>query len=102
MPGLIRLSEHQAERRREGAKFRFNNEREVDLERIVEEKYAVRPRASHHVNMVQGPVLIVHVRCEVREDAGEIRGSVDAKCEVYIRPLIFAPTAELPTSVWTA
>src|SRR5580700_256613 len=40
--------------------------------------------------MMQGPVPIVHVRCPVGENDGHIRGGVDAKCEVYVRPLIFA------------
>jgi hypothetical protein len=88
--GFIRLPEYESERWGQGAKFRLYNESEVDLEGIDKKKNAVRPRASNHIEMMQGMMLIVHVSRPISEDTWEIPSSGDTKGEIYIRPFIFA------------
>src|SRR5882724_8638972 len=88
--GFIRLPEYESERWAQGAKVRLHNESEVHLQGIDKKKDAVRPRASNHIKMMQGLMLIVHVSGPIGEDPWEIRSSGDTKGEIYIRPFIFA------------
>jgi hypothetical protein len=88
--GFIRLPEYESERWAQGAKFRLSNESEVNLEGIDKKKYAVRPSAGDHIEMMQGMMQIVHVIRPISEDTWEIPGSGDTKGEIYIRPFIFA------------
>jgi hypothetical protein len=62
MPGLIRLSEHKAERWRQGSELRRRHESEIDLQSAGEEEYAVNPTAGRDVKMIQGEMSMAHVR----------------------------------------
>jgi hypothetical protein len=89
MPGLIRPSEHEAERWGQGAEFRAGDESQIDLERAREEKYPVNPGTGLHVKMMQGQMLIVHALRPIGEDTGQFGGIDNAKSEIYVRPLVF-------------
>jgi len=88
--GFIRLPEYESEGWGQGAKFRLHDESEVHLESIDKKKYAVRPRAGDHIEMMQGMMLIVHVSRPISEDTWKIPRSGDTKGEIYIRPFVFA------------
>jgi hypothetical protein len=39
--------------------------------------------------MMQGQMPIVHARRPIGEDTGHLGGIDNAKCEIYVRPLVF-------------
>ena len=84
MPGLIRLSEYQSERRGQGAKFCLTDESQIDLEGIRKKKYTVSPGASDHVEMMQGMMPVVNVSRPISEDSWEVGTGGYPKREIYI------------------
>src|SRR5664279_29356 len=86
MPGLIRLSEHKAERWRQGSELRRGHESEIDLQSAGEEEHAVNPRAGNDVKMIQGEMLMAHLRRPIGEHIRQFGGIADAKSEIYVRP----------------
>jgi len=90
LPGLIRFSELKLECGRQGSKFCRGYEGEIDLQSAREEKYTVNPPAGPNVKMMQGEMLLIHVRSPIREDIQQFGGIAYAKGEIYVRPAIFA------------
>src|ERR1035438_9935313 len=90
LPGLVRLPEYQAERRRQGSELRSGHECQIDLQRAGEQEYAVNPRAGEDIHMMQGGMLLVHIRRPVDEDVRHLVGIAYGKGEIDVRPLVLA------------
>src|SRR5271154_1448589 len=90
VPGLIRSSEHQAERGCQGTELRRWHEGEIHLQRAWKEKHAVNPSAGQDVKMIQGEVLMVHVRRPIGEGVRHFGSIAHAKGEIDVRPLVLA------------
>ena len=90
MPGLVRFARDEPEGRRQSSEFRRRNKGEVDLQSAREQEYAINPRASIDVEMIQSLMLIVHMCRPFGQNIRQLAGISNTKGEIYIRPSIFA------------